>query len=89
MGLSAYKIYCDPQGVPLVQCIEQVHALKPATLVIMSGPEADLTQPEKSMLRSKGVIFCALTPTILRSFQAITLSAGIFRAIAPQGKQSK
>lgn len=84
MGLSVYKIYCDPEGVPLMECIEQVRALKPTTIIIMAGPEADLTPHEKMMLRRCGVVFCALTPTILRSFQAITLSAGMFRAIAPQ-----
>jgi len=89
MGISAYKIYCDPGGAPVMECVEQVRTLKPATIIIMAGPEADLTPHEKMMLRSSGVVFCALTPTILRSFQAITLSAGIFRSIAPQGQQSK
>ena len=82
MSLSTTKIFCDRDGVPLLQCIERVHAQKPAHIIIMAGPESDLTPCEKQELKDQGVTFCALTPTILRAYQAITLSAGIFRSIA-------
>jgi len=84
MRLPAYKLYCDPSGEPLWQCLKQVHALKPTDIIIMSGPEADLTREEKKGLQDCSVIFCALTPTILRAYQAITLSAGVFRSITRQ-----
>jgi 16S rRNA (uracil1498-N3)-methyltransferase len=84
MRLPAYKLYCDPDGKPLWQCLEQVHRLNPTDIIIMSGPEADLTREEKQQLQDCSVVFCALTPTILRAYQAITLSAGVFRSIARQ-----
>ena len=48
---------------------------------LMIGPEGDLTESEKVLLKNHGFIFCKLTPTILRSFQAVNVGLGIFRAL--------
>jgi len=88
MHSPAYKLYCDPDGKPLWHCLQQVRTLKPTDIIIISGPEADLTREEKQRLQDYAVVFCALTPTILRAYQAITLSAGVFRA-ATSSIQSK
>jgi RsmE family RNA methyltransferase len=49
--------------------------------VLFVGPEGDLTDQEKVLLKQNGFIFCALTPTILRACEAIALGAGVVRSI--------
>ncbi len=82
MNTVAYKLYCDPAGETLWECIQQVYVQNPAHIILMAGPEADLTNEEKEQLRVHQVRFCALTPTVLRAYQAIALSAGVFRALS-------
>ncbi|KKP26219.1 MAG: Ribosomal RNA small subunit methyltransferase E [candidate division TM6 bacterium GW2011_GWF2_30_66] len=48
---------------------------------LMIGPEGDLTESEKILLKEHKFIFCKLTPTILRSFQAVNVGLGAFRAL--------
>jgi RNA methyltransferase, RsmE family len=52
-----------------------------ASINLMVGPEGDLTESEKILLKQSGFIFCKLTPTILRSLQAVNVGLGIFRAL--------
>ncbi len=75
------KIFFDPEGIPLIDQIDMVRKNKPSMLSLMIGPEADLTSTEKQQLKEAGVVFCALTPTILRACQAAALSGAIFRSI--------
>lgn len=49
-------------------------------LILMVGPEGDLI-PEKKLLVHAGFTFCSLTPTVLRSVQAIALGLGMFRSV--------
>jgi len=74
---SAVKLFADPSGSSLRTVIE-----KPEDMyVLMVGPEGDLTQDEKIVLQKEGFIFCHLTPTILRSPQALSVMVGCLRAL--------
>lgn len=72
-------LFFDPEGKPLG---EVVHALSKTTaLSLMAGPEGDLTADEKNFLRDQGYLFCALTPTVLRASQAVTVGLGCIRSL--------
>lgn len=76
---DAIKIFFDPQA-PTV--IGMQDAIKAATsIVLMIGPEGDLTEQEKIILRNQQVRFCALTPTVLRAEQAAAVGLGIVRCM--------
>lgn len=75
------KIFFDPSGDSILDTLQAVKAQNAQTIVLMVGPEGDLTEQEKLMLKEHGFIFCALTPTVLRSVQAVQLGLGIFRSV--------
>lgn len=72
--------FFDPKGKDLFCVLELLRTSKPKTLSLMVGPEGDLTSDEKKSLLECGVMFCKLTPTILRARQAVAVSLGAFRA---------
>jgi RsmE family RNA methyltransferase len=74
-------IYFDPAGKPLLQIITKLVTQQPTSLILMTGPEGDLTTEEKEAVKNHGAQFCALTPTVLTSAQAIALGAGVMRSI--------
>lgn len=74
-------IFCDPTGKPLLEVLNTLQQEKPAHIGIMIGPEGDLTGEEKEMLVKQGAIFCALTPTVLRAQDALTIALGSIRSI--------
>jgi len=75
------KIFFDPNGQNLYQTIEKIKSSSYDKIVLMIGPEGDLLEDEKKFLRDNNFIFCKLTPTILRSFQAATVGLGAFRSL--------
>ena len=72
------KIYFDANGQKIDLVLKEVS--KSNDFILMTGPEGDLTNNEKELLKENKFIFCALTPTILRSQTAISLAIGIFRS---------
>lgn len=73
------KIYFDPEGQSALQVINEMdNQVQEFTLMV--GPEGDLTAEEKKLLIQAGFTFCSLTPTVLRSVQAIVIGLGIFRS---------
>ncbi len=82
--MSSYTdpiIFCDPKGDRSYDVIQSVKKQNVTRLMLMVGPEGDLTIAEKNNLQKYGAIFCRLTPTILRARQAVALSSGIFRSL--------
>jgi len=77
---STVKIYFDPAGKSLLEIITRVKKISPVSITVMVGPEGDLTNQEKEQLKKSKFLFCALTPTVLRSSQAIALGSGIIRS---------
>lgn len=75
------KIFCDPTGVPLFNMLQSIHKEQPEQIDILVGPEGDLVPSEKDLIQKAGFEFCALTPTVLRSVQAVTISCGVIRSI--------
>lgn len=78
--LSA-KIFFDAAGIPLREAIGLIEHQKYHDIIALVGPEGDLTYEEKAMLTDQGFIFCALTPTVLRARQAITIGLGALRSL--------
>ena len=86
--LSAYqdapiKLVADPAGAHLYEVLTQIHAkIHPQenAIVITMGPEGDLTDAEKTLLREASYQAVKLTPTILRSQQAGALLLGVIRS---------
>ena len=77
----AVRLFFDPAGLPAFDMIEKLRDQRPQNIICMAGPEGDLTDREKQVLRENGFDFYRLTPTILRSEHAIALAAGIIRSV--------
>jgi 16S rRNA (uracil1498-N3)-methyltransferase len=75
------KLFFDPQGKPFFDIMQMLHAHQPHAIVLLVGPEGDLTLEEKETVRAHNFSFCALTPTILRAVQATGLAAGFIRSL--------
>jgi 16S rRNA (uracil1498-N3)-methyltransferase len=75
------RLYCDPDGEPLINIAMMLRERTISCVACMIGPEGDLTMEEKNALRTQGFLFCALTPTILRSSQAMSLAVGAVRSL--------
>lgn len=72
------KIFFDPSGSEVSHILTKVKDVQ--NLLILIGPEGDLTHEEKKRLIENDFLFCALTPTILRAKQAVGVGLGIFRS---------
>jgi 16S rRNA (uracil1498-N3)-methyltransferase len=66
-------LFCDVHGKSISELVQ----IGPTTIII--GPEGDLSDSEKDLLNKHNVEFYRLTPTILRSVQAVTLALGYLR----------
>jgi len=75
------KIFFDPQGTQLFSVMTGLHTTQPKELLLLIGPEGDLILEEKKIVVANNFIFCALTPTIIRSVQAAALAAGFIRSL--------
>lgn len=76
---QAKKIIFEPMGQKL-QKIISLHASHTSWEVII-GPEGGLTEHELTLLKENHFIPCALTPTILRSIDAVTVGLGCMRVL--------
>ncbi len=73
-------LYFDPYGQPLLEVMNSIkHSVQ--RIVCMVGPEGDLTNAEKALLKEKKVIFCRLTPTVIRSKDALMIGLGAVRSL--------
>lgn len=74
------RIFFDPQGNNLYNTITQLKKKEPENIVLLIGPEGDLSEKEKEFIKQQGFEFCALTPTVLRAPQALTVGLGALRS---------
>lgn len=81
-GSTEKRIFFDAAGTSFFSVMKILHENKPQRIVLLIGPEGDLSAEEKKMVEEKGFIFCALTPTIVRAVQAAALGAGFVRSLA-------
>lgn len=81
-NLHTTYIYCDVAGDDMLVIINQIKTRLCDQLVIIIGPEGDLTSEEKALLMAQpNVLTMRLTPTILRSFQAVAVALGALRSV--------
>lgn len=78
---DAVKLFADPAGKTLLEVMTQIDQQHPAHLVVLVGPEGDLTAAEKKLLVQHQFIFSQLTRTVLRAHQAIALLVGAVRSL--------
>lgn len=74
-------LFFDPAGKPLLEVVREMHGKKIESVVCMIGPEGDLTEHEKELLKKNNFQFCALTPTVLRAQQALAVGLGALRLV--------
>lgn len=75
-------IYCDVAGKNMLELVEKIKKQVNPRIVLIVGPEGDLTNLEKeSLITQQNVLAMRLTPTILRSFQAVTVALGSLRSL--------
>lgn len=78
---TTMRIFFDPSGNSLPRLISSLTG-SISSISLLVGPEGDLTSEEKKYLKEKSIIFCALTPTILRAHLAITVGAAFIRSLS-------
>lgn len=76
---SDQAVFCDPVGNSFLEFVVEHKNL--SSIKILIGPEGDLAENEKEILKKENYQFCRLTPTILRAELAATLAVGIIRSI--------
>ena len=75
------KIFFDPTGAPMLDVVQSLKEKKIEHMLLMVGPEGDLSAEEKASLKNSAFTFCALTPTILRARQAVAVGLGALRSM--------
>ena len=78
---NATCIFFDRNGTTTFELMTTLHEQRPQLVVVLVGPEGDLTEKEKNQLVERGFYTYELTPTVLRAHQAATLGLGFVRAI--------
>ena len=76
---SIINILLDVNGQSLLSTLNQIKDTNSLNLII--GPEGDFSDSEKEIMKKNNFIFCKLTPTVLRSVQALNVGLGSFRAL--------
>ena len=73
-------VFFDTNGRSCSAIIAELQTKKQQTITCLVGPEADLSETEKKYILQKTDLICALTPTILRAADAVTIGMGILRS---------
>lgn len=79
--LKETVLFFDVNGQPAYDVVTQLRKEKLSSLTMLMGPEADLSDKEKTLLKEKGAICCKLTPTVLRAKQAFAVGLGMLRSM--------
>lgn len=75
------KVFFDVDGEPAYDVVTRIKNSLPASCACLVGPEGDLTDQEKVLVREHGFTFCKLTPTILKASAAVEVGMGIMRSL--------
>lgn len=76
---QSLKLFADPQGQNMYTALKALDSKR--EIVLCMGPEGDMTEQEKKLLKKHVFAFCRLTPSILRSEDALMVLAGIVRSL--------
>lgn len=78
--LKAAKLFFDLGGTSGLSVMQELSAQKHAEIILLVGPEGDLTDAEKQLVLQQGFVTCTLTPTVLRAASAFSLGLGLVRS---------
>lgn len=79
--LKAAKLFFDFNGKSALSVMQEFSAQKPEEIILLVGPEGDLTGAEKQLVVHHKFITCTLTPTVLRAVSAFALGLGLVRSL--------
>jgi 16S rRNA (uracil1498-N3)-methyltransferase len=68
-------------GKKAVSCIQEHDKQRYSSIALMIGPEGDFTDQEKELYTDKNAYALTLTPTVLRSQQAVAVGLGLLRSL--------
>jgi len=74
------KVFFDVDGKPLLNLLNDLDKNQ-NKIVLMFGPEGGLTKQEEDLLKENDFEFYVLTPTVLRSVEAVAVGLGSVRSI--------
>lgn len=74
-------LFFDPNGSSAFDVAAALHHEKIDEILCIVGPEGDLSDEEKEFLKTGGALFCALTPAILRTEDAVMVGLGMLRSL--------
>ena len=77
---NSEKVFFDAQGQSAFDVVGQMKKRNQKTIVVLVGPEGDLTTEEKTLAEAYSFVFCKLTPTILRASAAVEVGMGLLRS---------
>lgn len=75
------RIFFEPHGKFLSEVAHDLRTQSPKRIAVLVGPEADLSDAEKELVRAASFSLCALTPTVLRARQAVAVGLGAIRSL--------
>lgn len=78
---TVYRVFADPKGKPLLEVMNDISTMRTKKIHVLVGPEGDLTEDEKKQAQKLRFVFCRLTPTVLKSFQAMSILAAVCRSL--------
>lgn len=78
---NSVRIFFDAAGEPCAHVLTRLRESQNSSLVCLIGPEGDLTTQEKEIVAQAEFVSCALTPSILRAEDAVTVGMGILRSL--------
>lgn len=76
------SVYFDCQGKPLWNLLSNLAINEFREIHVLIGPEGGLTSKEMALLNDFGMQCYALTPTVLRSREAVAVALGVIRSVA-------
>lgn len=79
---TTFSLYCEPEGKPFGHALQHVWQNKPSEINIFIGPEGGFSADEETLLKNASVFCYALTPTILRSQDALAVCLGAIRSVS-------
>ncbi|MCK4265552.1 16S rRNA (uracil(1498)-N(3))-methyltransferase [Candidatus Babeliales bacterium] len=75
------KIHLDVDGERLLGFIEECKRNAVDKIILTLGPEGDLTEKEKKLLKDYNFKFILLTPTVLKAEHAVVVGLGVLRSL--------
>lgn len=79
---DTFSLFCQPDGAGLFECLQSITTHHYQAINVFIGPEGGFVQEEQALLNTSQVKPCSLTPSILRSQEAVAVCLGAIRSVA-------